>query len=114
MDGTVQTFHLTIAVGSVWSTSHVFDVEGNAQRLKLTFELRSVVRPYFCRVTKNLKNLFFYGIRYCFAAFVLYQSQHAKFAETAYCTQNVHFGTAITKINYEVKRPFTTWTRGEW
>jgi hypothetical protein len=26
----------------------------------------------------------------------------------------VHFGTAITKINDEVKRPFTTWTRGEW
>jgi hypothetical protein len=91
----VQAFHLPVAVGSVRSTPHVFNLERGA----LTLELRAVVSPYLGRVAKNLKNFLPNGISNGFAAFVFYQSQHAEFAETTNGTQNVHFTFTITQVN---------------
>jgi hypothetical protein len=95
----VQAFHLPVAVGSVRSTPHVFNLECGAQCIELTLEFRAVVSPYLGRVAKNLKNFLPNGISNGFAAFVFYQSQHAEFAETTNGTQNVHFTFTITQVN---------------
>jgi hypothetical protein len=78
----VQPLHLPIAVGSVGSTSHVFYLECSAQSVKLALEFRPVICPDLSRVPKDLKNLLFNSISNRFAVLVLYQSQHAEFAET--------------------------------
>jgi hypothetical protein len=76
-------FHLSVAMGGVLGTAHVFYLKWDAYGLKFAFEVCPVVYPDFGGIPKNLKNFFFYCICNRLAAFVFDQSQHAQFTETA-------------------------------